>query len=105
MSIDRDNPRDAAGTGINPGNKLSTTQPNSSPLCTAESAPVQPEPSGWGPGGRRFKSCLPDLAKALLKRGFRRSRLRRSKAHGDKTGTIFCSKGGRVSAARVFLGQ
>jgi hypothetical protein len=20
----------------------------------------QPEPSGWGPGGRRFKSCLPD---------------------------------------------
>src|SRR4051794_25357311 len=28
---------------------------------------------GWGPGGRRFKSCLPDTAKALEIRGFRRS--------------------------------
>jgi hypothetical protein len=25
---------------------------------------------GWGPGGRRFKSCLPDLRKAPLRRGF-----------------------------------
>jgi hypothetical protein len=25
---------------------------------------------GWGPGGRRFKSCLPDRRKALLRRGF-----------------------------------
>ena len=25
---------------------------------------------GWGPGGRRFKSCLPDWRKAPLKRGF-----------------------------------
>jgi hypothetical protein len=27
---------------------------------------------GWGPGGRRFKSCLPDVTKALLMRGVRR---------------------------------
>ncbi len=26
--------------------------------------------SGWGPGGRRFKSCLPDWTKAPLRRGF-----------------------------------
>jgi hypothetical protein len=25
---------------------------------------------GWGPGGRRFKSCLPDVGKAPLRRGF-----------------------------------
>ena len=50
-------------TGINPGNKLSATDANSGQLEAAlavESGPVQPDPSGWGPGGRRFKSCLPD---------------------------------------------
>jgi hypothetical protein len=25
---------------------------------------------GWGPGGRRFKSCLPDFRKVLLMRDF-----------------------------------
>ena len=57
-------PGGGCATGSNPGSKLSATEPNSEqlePALTAESAPVQPEPSGWGPGGRRFKSCLPDL--------------------------------------------
>jgi len=50
-------------TGSNPGSKLSATEPNSGqrePLYRAESHRLQPDPSGWGPGGRRFKSCLPD---------------------------------------------
>ena len=54
-------------TGSNPGSKLSATEPNSEqlrPLQSAESQRVRLDPSGWGPGGRRFKSCLPD-AKCL----------------------------------------
>ena len=26
--------------------------------------------SGWGPGGRRFKSCLPDVRKGLVTQAF-----------------------------------
>jgi len=51
-------------TGSNPGSKLSATEPNSEqlrPLQSAESQRVRLDPSGWGPGGRRFESCLPDL--------------------------------------------
>jgi hypothetical protein len=65
-----------ATTGNNPGNKLSATARNSAqlnPLYTAESARVRLDLSGWGPGGRRFKSCLPDKAKALHPQGFRRA--------------------------------
>ena len=36
---------------------------------------------GWGPGGRRFKSCLPDHAKALVRSHF--SKRARSSRRGD----------------------
>ena len=36
--------------------QLSSTRTRSTPLTPA---PAQPDPSGWGTGGRRFKSCLP----------------------------------------------
>jgi hypothetical protein len=51
------------GTGFNPGNKLSATETNSEQLRPPESTEsqlVRLDRSGWGPGGRRFKSCLPD---------------------------------------------
>jgi hypothetical protein len=51
------------GTGSNPGSKLSATEPKSEqlrPLQNAEEHRVRLDRSGWGPGGRRFKSCLPD---------------------------------------------
>ena len=41
---------------------------------SAEREPTRLDRSGWGPGGRRFKSCLPDFRKALLTQGFRRVR-------------------------------
>ena len=50
-------------TGISPGIKLSATESNSATpmwLYSAESSRTEPVRSGWGPGGRRFKSCLPD---------------------------------------------
>ena len=50
-------------TGSNPGSKLSATERNSEQLRPPESAESQRlrlDHSGWGPGGRRFKSCLPD---------------------------------------------
>jgi len=56
--------------GSNPGSKLSAAQPNSSQLrrlWNAEERWVRLDRSGWGPGGRRFNSCLPDHRKALLK--------------------------------------
>ena len=65
-------PADAGRTapsGSNPGSKLSATEPNSEqlrPPQSAESQRVRPDRSGWGPGGRRFKSCLPDRRKVLL---------------------------------------
>ncbi len=60
-------------TGINSGINLSASESRSAPsapLCTAESRRVQPDPSGWGPGGRRFKACLPGLRKDLLLQAF-----------------------------------
>src|SRR5829696_1870770 len=36
-------------------------------LYAARSRRRQPDRSGRGPGGRRFKSCLPDRAKGLLR--------------------------------------
>ena len=53
----------ADASGSNPGSKLSATEPNSEQLETAlerRIARVRLDRSGWGPGGRRFKSCLPD---------------------------------------------
>ena len=50
-------------TGCNPGCKVSATGGNCDqlkPLYSAEMPPEAPDRSGWGPGGRRFKSCLPD---------------------------------------------
>jgi hypothetical protein len=55
--------------GCNLGCKLSATERNSEqlrPLESAESQRVRLDRSGWGPGGRRFKSCLPDQGKVLL---------------------------------------
>jgi hypothetical protein len=52
---------------------LSATEPNSEqlrPLQPAEERRVHPELSGWGAGGRRFKSCLPDRTKAPLSGAF-----------------------------------
>ena len=49
--------------GNNLGNKLSETQEHSSVATTANTGSINratPHLSGWGPGGRRFKSCLPD---------------------------------------------
>jgi hypothetical protein len=59
--------------GINGGIKLSTTahlvrQVNPRGIWVFPWRRL-PDP-GWGPGGRRFKSCLPDVRKAPLKRGF-----------------------------------
>src|SRR3954471_14225253 len=44
---------------------------------------------GWGPGGRRFKSCLPDLRKALQSGAFRRSGVTRSRTAGVHVGVEF----------------
>jgi integrase len=41
---------------------------------------------GWGPGGRRFKSCLPDLTKGPLRRAFRRLRATAERGDGEHTG-------------------
>src|SRR4249920_1698950 len=44
---------------------------------------------GWGPGGRRFKSCLPDFGKALHSGAFLRSWMRPFSADGDQSGDQF----------------
>ena len=53
-----------ARAGCNPGSKLSATErqlrATRDRSQSAESQPVRLDRSGWGPGGRRFKSCLPD---------------------------------------------
>jgi hypothetical protein len=52
--------------------QLRGTQRTSERLRRAKRRLVDLDRSGWGPGGRRFKSCLPDQTKALVIRGFRR---------------------------------
>ena len=50
-------------TGFNPANKLSATETKPAQLRwlqSAEEQRVRLDRSGWEPGGRRFKSCLPD---------------------------------------------
>jgi hypothetical protein len=50
-------------TGNKTGNKLSKTAAHSEaqdPMNPGLINRAIPRPSGWGPGGRRFKSCLPD---------------------------------------------
>ena len=50
-------------TGSIPGSNLSATQshwPTLAWLSNAQQRLTEPLRSGWGPGGRRFKSCLPD---------------------------------------------
>jgi hypothetical protein len=54
---------DRASLGNILGNKLSETQRNPekrASLYTTERERTGLDRSGWGPGGRRFKSCLPD---------------------------------------------
>ena len=79
--------------GSNPGSKLSATESDSeqprSPQ-SAESQRVRLDRSGWGPGGRRFKSCLPDRGKDLLTAIFGHWVPHR---HGDKTGSISAGLG------------
>src|SRR3954469_7409396 len=41
---------------------------------------------GWGPGGRRFKSCLPDYGKALHSGAFPRSWMRPLSTDGVQNG-------------------
>jgi hypothetical protein len=55
--------------GCNPGIKLSATELISAQwrrLDSAESRRVRLDRSCWGPGGRRFKSCLPDLKRLQM---------------------------------------
>ena len=57
----------------NPGSKLSETQGNSLDLHTTVIGWLtarRTESVELGPGGRRFKSGLPDQTKAPLRRGF-----------------------------------
>ena len=56
-------------TGNNPGNKLSATEEHSGARIAAnhvETRRMSRDRCGWGPGGRRFKSCLPDLRKGRI---------------------------------------
>jgi len=55
----------------------------------AESQRMSVDWCGWGPGGRRFKSCLPDLTKALVILGFCRSGNCSSRRDGEQTGINF----------------
>ena len=62
-----------ATVGVQSGCKLSATERNSEqlrPPQSAESHRIRLDRSGWGPGGRRFKSCLPDTPKSLHSGGF-----------------------------------
>src|SRR4051794_20481484 len=55
--------------GCNMGFKLSATENNSEQLRSlqsVESQRVRLDRSGWGPGGRRFKSCLRDQSNGLI---------------------------------------
>ncbi len=55
-------------TGNKTGNKLSETAAHSEARNPLNPGPINratPHPVGWGPGGRRFKSCLPDYEKCL----------------------------------------
>jgi hypothetical protein len=57
--------------------------------------------SGWGPGGRRSKSCLPDSRKALVTRGFCRFwhwRLEPDGAHTSPDGRHHNRRIGKVRA-------
>jgi hypothetical protein len=59
---------------------------------------------GWGPGGRRFKFCLPDATKAPQTRGFCRFRRSPETRHGVQTGSKFfgnLSRGRRRRRAGV----
>ncbi len=65
-------------TGSNLGSKLRQPQPPSQalrPVNWDEPKPVILKRSGWGPGGRRFKSCLPDYKKSLLSGQFLHGRV------------------------------
>jgi hypothetical protein len=55
--------RPTSRPGSNSGSKLSATEGNSgnsAPRGRSEPRSHAWELSGWGPGGRRFRSCLPD---------------------------------------------
>jgi hypothetical protein len=78
--------------GINGGIKLSTTarfarqeNPRGKRVFSWRRLP---EP-GWGPGGRRFKSCLPDYVKAPMMLAFARTRNRDDASDGEQTGNKF----------------
>src|SRR3954454_21945651 len=61
-------------TGSNSGSNLSHTQPNPELRCPHacwDQHPAERPGSFWGPGGRRFKSCLPDQPKAPCSSGLR----------------------------------
>jgi len=62
----REPPRTA---GSNPGSKLNATEPSSDQLqpLARRSRPVQPDPSGWGPGGRRFNPVSPTRSSCRLR--------------------------------------
>jgi hypothetical protein len=68
---------------------LGATERNSEqlrPPQSTESQPMRLDRSGWGPGGRRFNSCLPDRRKALLKAVFCRLM---AAGHGVQSGVQF----------------
>jgi hypothetical protein len=65
-------PVDGRGTlhGTNRA-ELRRTQGQETLMKAASRTPATRDRSGWGPGGRRFKSCLPDSGKPCIYAGFR----------------------------------
>jgi hypothetical protein len=92
--------------GINGGIKVSTTarfarQENPRGIRVFSWRRL-PEP-GWGPGGRRFKSCLPDYIKVPVLLGFSCIRNGNGASDGEQTGNKFpllARSGREVSAAQ-----
>jgi hypothetical protein len=88
--------RQACSEGNILGNKLSETQRNSQKRASPQSTGREPtglDRSGWGPGGRRFKSCLPDLnllRMALFAEGVDR----RVGVQLGPVGSNFCNRAG-----------
>src|SRR3954471_15522402 len=76
----------ADGTGVRLDSSRGVAQSGSAP--------------GWGPGGRRFKSCLPDLTKALVIQGFRRPMGRPTTCAGERL-TAPCATAGSAESAPI----
>ena len=77
-------------TGSNPGSNLSAlsgTGRHSGHAATLNGTLLCLDPSGWGPGGRRFKSCLPDRSESPANAGLSSFSGVAAPAKGNKRGT------------------